>query len=201
RTPQDARAERTQLMGRLAAEGYQQGNATQPQQVSGGRFVRLNYAADNVRTMLQDKMLPLLRAQEAVSTNGPAVTSITLDDAMNAYRMENLMHGAVKNGLDRVHQTYIQPIQDAIRKSEFTLPQFEDYLCATAAPERNAEIAKINRAMPDGGSGITTQMARDILAGRAPGAISGQTLTPEAITLFKSIEPLLRKMRDEVLSN
>src|SRR5690606_33172817 len=40
-----------------------------------------------------------------------------------------------------------------------------------------------------------------ILAGRAPGAISGQTLTPEAITLFKSIEPLVRKMRDEVLSN
>src|SRR5690606_21831589 len=121
RTPADARADRNSLFGRLAAAGYRMGNATQPQQQTGGRFVRLQYAADNVRTALQDKMLPLLRAQERVAANGPAVSSVTLDDAMTAYRMENLMHGAVKNGLDRVQQRYIQPIQDALRKSPFTM--------------------------------------------------------------------------------
>ena len=201
RTPADARRERNSLFGRLAAAGYRMGNATQPQQQTGGRFVRLQYAADNVRTALQDKMLPLLRAQERVAANGPAVSSVTLDDAMNAYRMENLMHGAVKNGLDRVQQKYIQPIQDAIRKSTFSMAMFEDYLFAKAAPERNAEISKINRAMPDSGSGISTQLANDILAGTQPGALSGEVLTPEARTLFAQLEPLVRQMRDEALDN
>ncbi len=201
RTREDALGERGQLFGRLAADGYQQGSPTQPQPRTGGRFVRVERAADGLREGVHDKMLPILRMQQRVSSDSPAISSVTLDDAMNVYRMENLMHGAVKNELDRQHQKNIQPIQDAIRKSPFTMAQFEDYLYAKAAPERNAEIAKINSAMPDGGSGITTATASAVLDGVADGPISGKRLTPESIELFESIEHHVRDMRDTALNN
>lgn len=201
RTSADAFGERGQLFGRLAADGYQQGSPTQPQPRTGGRFVRVERAAEGLREGIHDKMLPILRMQQRVSSDNPAISSVTLDDAMNVYRMENLMHGAVKNELDRQHQKSIQPIQDAIRRSPFTMAQFEDYLYAKAAPERNAEIAKINSTMPDGGSGITTETAGSVLSGQADGPISGKRLTPEAIELFESIEHHVRDMRDTALSN
>lgn len=200
-TPADAHRKRNQLFGRLAADGYRQGSMTQPQNKTGGRFVGIARARDNAVTILQDKMNPLRRAQQRVSVDGPAVSSITLDDAMNAYRLENLMHGAVNDELKRIDQTHIKAIQDAIRKSPFTIEQFEDYLYAKAAPERNREIAKINSQMPDAGSGITTKMAGDILDGRADGVFSGERLTPDAIKLFDRLNRHVRALRDLALDN
>lgn len=200
RTPNDAYSERQTLMGKLAAQGYAQGNALQPQ--PGGKFVKAKESLDIARTKLQDKMLPLLRAQEAAAGGGKAaVSTVNLNDAMNAYREENLMHGRVRNSLDKASQALIDPIQDGLRKAGSSLAEFEDYLYAKAAPERNAEIAKINQALPDAGSGITTKQANDILAGRAPGVYSGATITPARLALFQSLEPHVREMRRQTLAN
>lgn len=199
RTVADVRKERGKLFGRLAADGYQMGSPTQTQ--PGGRFATVKQARDAALTSLHDKMLPLLRAQQQVSEDGRGISSLTLDDAMNAYRAENLMHGAVNDELNGLHYSHIRPIQEAIRKSPYSLDMFEDYLYAKAAPERNREIAKINKAMPDAGSGIETKMAKDILSGKADGVFSGQRLTPEAVALFDGLNRHVRALRNAALNN
>lgn len=201
RTADDARRERGKLFGRLAADGYRMGSPTQTSNQTGGRFATVKQARDAALIALHDKMLPLLRAQQQVAEDGRGISSITLDDAMNAYRAENLMHGAVNDELTGLHYRHIRPIQEAIRKSPFSVDMFEDYLYAKAAPERNREIAKINKAMPDAGSGITTQMAKDIMAGKADGVFSGKRLTPEAIALFDDLNKHVRALRDAALNN
>lgn len=201
RTAADARRERGKLFGRLAADGYRMGSPTQTSDQTGGRFATVKQARDAALIALHDKMLPLLRAQQQVAEDGRGISSITLDDAMNAYRAENLMHGAVNDELTGLHYRHIRPIQEAIRKSPYSVDMFEDYLYAKAAPERNREIAKINKAMPDAGSGITTQMAKDIMAGKADGVFSGKRLTPEAIALFDDLNKHVRALRDAALNN
>lgn len=201
RTADVARRERGQMFGRLAADGYRMGSPTQNSDQSGGRFATVKQARDSALISLHDKMLPLLRAQQQVSDDGRGISSITLDDAMNAYRAENLMHGAVNDELNGLHYSHIRPIQEAIRKSPYSIEMFEDYLYAKAAPERNREIAKINKSMPDAGSGITTKMAGDILAGRSNGVFSGKPLTPDAIKMFDGLNKHVRALRNAALNN
>jgi len=72
-----------------------------------------------------------------------------------------------KNGmLQRLRLDYVDPLTDAISdaiKNGVTLDMLNDYIQARGAAERNAEIAKINKDMPDGGSGITDARAEEML--------------------------------------
>ncbi|MBK8772478.1 MAG: hypothetical protein IPM06_18930 [Rhizobiales bacterium] len=49
---------------------------------------------------------------------------------------------------------------------QVTIDEIETYLWAQHAQERNAQVAKINPKIQDGGSGLTNQQAQDLLAGR-----------------------------------
>ena len=46
------------------------------------------------------------------------------------------------------------------------MDEMETFLWARHAKERNAQIAKINEEMPDGGSGLTNKQADDLMAGK-----------------------------------
>jgi len=200
RTPQMAQQQRATMLGRLAASGFPLGSPTQ--QGPGGRFAPLMESADLLRRKLQDKMLPVLRAQEAVDpTSSPGVTSLTLADAMNAYRMENLMYGRTKDRIEKADRDFVLKLQTQMKRLGVSIEQLEDYLLARHAAERNARIAAINQAKPDSGSGISTQQAADILAGNAPGVYSGKVLSPETLRNAAALAVTVDAMRDATLAN
>lgn len=199
RTPQQARAQRATLLGQLAANGFPMGSPTQQ---PGGRFLPLKQAADALRQKLQDAKLPLLRAQERTgATNAPGVTSLSLPDALNAYRLENLMHGRTRDRIEQADQKYVLRVQRMMKNTGVSVEQLEDFLLARHAPERNAHIASINPAKPDSGSGISTKQARDILAGTAPGVYSGKPLSAETRRDAAAIAAVLDTMHAETLAN
>jgi len=84
-------------------------------------------------------------------------------DALDPYLNEELYHGRVAKRTQEFLQDELKPLLGQLRSANVTIPQFEEYLHNRHAEERNAQIAKINPNMPDGGSGINTQDARDYL--------------------------------------
>lgn len=197
RTPAQARQQRTATLTNL---GYPMGSPTQ--QGPGGRFLPLKEAADELRRRLQDKMLPVLRAQERVAPqNAPGVTSLALSDAENAYRMENLMYGRTRDRIEQADRDFVLKLQVQMKRLGVSIDQLQDYLLARHAPERNARIAAINAAKPDSGSGISNQEAADIMAGRAPGPYSGKPLSADTRRDAAIIARTVDAMRDRTLAN
>lgn len=200
RTPAQARAERQQLLGHLNASGYPQPNPAQP--IPGGPISTTKAAVDHWRVKLQDKMLPLLRAQERVSPkSAPGVTSITLGDIMNAYRLENLSHGAIRDAQEGAEKKFIMPLQGRLKNIGMSVPTFEGYLLARTAEEVNKQVASVNKAMPDGGSGMTTAEARAVLSGAGPNPYTGKAMTPAELQAAANIAQLVDGMRDATLQN
>lgn len=195
RTPSEANMERAQLLSRLAAESYAAGPVVPIP--TPGRFAPLDDRVDAMRIKLQDKMLSVRRAQERAARGAPrqpGITTATLDDAMNAYRLENLMHGRVQDRLRGLDAELLTPLMKQLRRTGRSVAQLEDYLLARHAEERNARIASINPAMQDAGAGITTQMARDILAGREAGPYSGKRLSADDIAILESAAQKVDRM-------
>jgi hypothetical protein len=181
------------VLGQIAAQGY-------PLRASGWNYqsnrwegVRGQYM--NARAALQDKFIALREAQQDIE----ATLGGVLDDASNAYRLENLAHGRVGDRMDKLEREVLQPMQALMRENGLTMAQLHDYLLARHAPERNAKVASINADMPDGGSGISTADARAILAGSKPGPYSGKPLDAEARTALAKVAALGDRMREQTL--
>lgn len=175
---------------KVAAQGVQQGTVSQPQP-GGGRFAPIGEALDLAREKLQDKMLRLLRTQQAAG--------FTVDDTMDAYTLENLMHGKVRDQLELADRDFVLKIQRQLKNTGVSVDQFQDYLLARHAPERNARIASINKAKPDAGSGISTADAQAILAGTMAGPYSGKKLTPAVRETVAELAKTVDAMRDRTL--
>lgn len=120
-----------------------------------GRQGQLNRA----RADLQDKMLAWRDVQSQVES----VRGELLPDAMNVYRLENLMHGRVARGIENIETQQVEPLVAAMKAAGVKAEALEEYLYARHAKERNAVIAEKNPAMPDGGSGMTDAEADAIL--------------------------------------
>lgn len=113
---------------------------------------------DRIRVQLQDRYIDLKRYQEkAEEVSGP------LDDIMNAYQEEELFTGQVERHIEEFKDRFEDPILEKINEMGWTIEQAEEYLMARHAPERNEQIASINPEMPDGGSGMLTDEANDIV--------------------------------------
>lgn len=116
--------------------------------------------ARRARARLQDKMIAWRDAQQQIAEQvGQAIP-----DTQDVYRMENLMHGRAAEGIRRIEDAQVKPLVEAMRAAKVDTKTFEEYLYARHAKERNAQIAKINPALPDGGSGMTDTQATAILA-------------------------------------
>jgi hypothetical protein len=125
------------------------------------KWVGSRAAMRKAREATQDKFISLRDLQQDIE----AATGQPLDDLQNVYRLENLMHGRVQDGILDIERKLLEPLFDAMRKAGVEAAQLEEYLEARHAEERNKRIAAINPGMPDGGSGLTTAEARAILAG------------------------------------
>lgn len=196
-TPQQKQAARQTFLGTLATAGFGNGSGTPVASM----LSPLQERADAARTLLQDKMLPLLRAQERVAPkSGPGVTNLALPDIENAYRYETLMHGAARDEQVGVEQRYLQPIQRQLKAAGMSVDAFQGWLLARAAPEVNAAVAAIGgRNMADGGSGITTADARAILAGTGNNPYTGKPMSQADLAVAQRLAPLVDGLRNHTL--
>lgn len=117
-------------------------------------------AWDQFRFDFQDQFLPLKKAQRIIERS----FGKPLADEMDAYRGEELMHGRIAERVDRLHEGMVRPLFDAMAEEDVSIEAFESYLYARHAPERNAQIAKINPEMEGAGSGMTDVQAAAIMA-------------------------------------
>lgn len=125
-----------------------------------GKWEGRKGALSRWRRALDDKMLAWKDAQQQIEAQRGEI----LPDAENVYRLETLMHGRVSDRLDSLERDQIVPLVEAMRAAGVKPAELEQYLYARHAEERNKQIASINPRMPDGGSGMTTAEANEILS-------------------------------------
>ncbi|MCP5087946.1 MAG: DEAD/DEAH box helicase family protein, partial [Rhodobacteraceae bacterium] len=112
------------------------------------------------RRLLQDRIIDLQRFQDAIANGDPDA----IQESMDAYMATNLFYGRAGKRLDDMRFDFIEPIIEVINRADLSLVNVDEYLYARHAKERNAEIARINPKMPDGGSGITDAEADQMMA-------------------------------------
>jgi hypothetical protein len=106
-----------------------------------------------------DRILPLGQMIDYVKQNGGTVT-----DALDVYMQAQLSQSITSNSLQERTETLFEPLMKYIRESGLSQAEFEDYLYARHAPERNARIRKINPSSdPSIGSGMTDEEAAEII--------------------------------------
>jgi len=189
----DAAIARQSALSQLAAEGYGQGAIGwdgNPNEYKGWRA-----GVQSATASLADRYDPVKQVQRAIA--GGDADAVADDE--NVYRLENLMHGRVGDRLDMLDRGAVKPLIKSMKQMHVSSALLNDYLLARHAPERNARIASINPAMKDGGSGITTQQARDIMAGRADGVYSGQRITDENRPKLEMLAKRVDRIRDQTL--
>ncbi|QUT04068.1 hypothetical protein KFK14_13015 [Sphingobium phenoxybenzoativorans] len=122
---------------------------------------KLGDAVDRWRTALQDRYLPLLRTQQTVEQQ----LGRPLTEAEDVYLSEELMSGRIGARLQALADDVVEPLLSAIHEEGTTPAELEEYLYARHAPERNAQIAKINPTFQEGeGSGMTDAEAAAVMA-------------------------------------
>lgn len=120
--------------------------------------VRASY--ESWRLYWQDRFLPLLKAQLKVE----ARLGRKLDDATNVYQGEEVMTGRIGSRLDRLGDDMVSPLMEDMAARGATLDELEAFLYARHAPERNAQISRINPDFAAGtGSGMTDAEAAAIM--------------------------------------
>lgn len=115
---------------------------------------------DDVIYAMQDKQIDLKRVVQAIKGAGRRIA-----DAVNPYLQEELFHGRAAKGVKDFLDFELRPLLKQMQDQGVDMGDFEEYLWNRHAEERNAQIAKINKDMPDGGSGIENAAARAYLAG------------------------------------
>ncbi len=114
----------------------------------------------------QDDRIDLKRVQENITKAGRQIR-----EQFDARLAETLFPGRVARRTESFMEAEAQPLLKALAENNVSLDDLGDYMMARHAPERNAQIAKINPDMQDGGAGknsqgveMTTQAANDYIA-------------------------------------
>lgn len=84
-----------------------------------------------------------------------------IDDAMNPYQAEELMHGRVEAKIKELETQKVTPILEKISKAKLTTDQVDEYLWARHAPERNAKM--LENYGKENGSGMSDAEAYTII--------------------------------------
>ena len=123
---------------------------------------------------IQDKYIDTKRVIQAIIAQGKEIT-----DKWNAYLKEELYHGRTAKRTKDFLNNELLPVVRSMLKQGISIVEFDTYLQARHAEERNIQIAKINpeflkdgtlnpNAMPDGGSGMFTKDAQNYLKNLPP---------------------------------
>jgi hypothetical protein len=117
---------------------------------------------DRALRWMADKMRPVLQVQRSIAENGGEV-----NDDNDVYLWETLFHGKLERDIKRLKDGYVTELAEGLARNNITQDDFDEFLYARHAQERNAKIAERNPGnskMQDGGSGMTDQEAADVLA-------------------------------------
>ena len=144
---------------------------------------------DNVIYMLQNKFVDLKRVTQAIQKSGN-----TIEDKWNPYLLEENFTGRTAKRTKDFLKQELEPLMKSMQARKVEMADFEEYLWARHAEERNIQIAKINPAMQDGGSGMKTQDARDYLANLTP----VQTANYQA--LAAKVDAILKTSRQRLIA-
>lgn len=117
---------------------------------------------DFIYTM-QDKNVDLKRAISSIKETGARIV-----DQFNPYLKEELYHGRAAKRTKDFLDHEMKPLMQSMQAAKVDIAELNEYLHMRHAPERNAQIAKINPKMPDGGSGVKTADALAYMAGLDP---------------------------------
>jgi len=118
---------------------------------------------DDIIYILQDKLIDTKRVvSEIEKARGK------LKDRWNAYLQEELYHGRTAKQTNDFLQQELSPVLKEMDAKGFTVADVEEYMHNRHAQERNEQIATVNPAMPDGGSGINTADAQNYLKSLDP---------------------------------
>lgn len=119
----------------------------------------------------QDDRIDLKRVQDSITKAGRQI-----DDQFDARTAETLLPGRLAKRTEDFMAVEAAPLLKDMAKNNVTMEEVSDYMLARHAPERNAQIAKVNPDMPDAGSGtnsegvlMTTQAANDHIAALTTG--------------------------------
>lgn len=121
--------------------------------------VKAEELSDRALRYWQDKFRPMKKTQEAITEAGGSIS-----DSSDVYQAEELFYGKTEEDLRVIEETFVKPLVEVMGDKDITQDQLDEWLYANHAKERNAQIAKINPEMPDGGSGMTDAEADRILA-------------------------------------
>jgi hypothetical protein len=118
---------------------------------------------DGLIYKMLDKNIDVKRIVEAVKSTGKQIAS-----QWNPYLQEELYHGRTANASQEFQDKEWLPLLQDMEKKGVTVGELEKYLLNRHAEEYNKLVAKRNPTRPemqDGGSSVTTEAAREYLAG------------------------------------
>lgn len=118
---------------------------------------------DGLIYKMLDKNIDVKRIVEAVKSTGKEIAS-----RWNPYLQEELYHGRTANASQEFQDNEWLPLLQDMDKKGVTVGELEKYLLNRHAEEYNKLVAKRNPDRPemqDGGSSVTTEDAREYLAG------------------------------------
>jgi hypothetical protein len=125
---------------------------------------------DRVIFELQDGRIDLKRAQQAIRESGREI-----EEKFDARMAETLYPGRVAHRNQQFLEIEVRPLLESMSVNKVAMDELSDYLLARHAPERNAQIAKVNPDLQDGGAGsnskgelMTTAAAKKYIANLDP---------------------------------
>lgn len=142
---------------------------------------------DKARVTIQDRFLPILRAQEIIERE----SGQQLPDWMNVYENEATYSGRVGRHLRVINDDFVAPIVQTIADTKgMTVDSVGDYLYAKHAIERNNYLEAMDEQSQDDLSGMTDAEAQAIIDKAENG--------PSA-TEYKQIADLVYMMNDNAV--
>lgn len=138
---------------------------------------------DSVIYTLQDKLIDTKRVVVAIKN-----ARQQLVDTWNPYLKEEMFHGRSAKRTANFLKVELVPLLESLQKAGVPIEDFEKFLHARHAEERNVRIAAINPQMPDAGSGMATADARAYLSSVAN--------KPQLEALAKRVDAITQKTRD-----
>lgn len=152
---------------------------------------------DRARFYLQDRMLPLLRAQEAIEK----AMGGTLPEHLNVYMKEIAFSGRVASRFRQIDEDFMKPALQIIMDTDgMTVAKFGDYLYAKHALERNERLEAIDAQSQDDLSGMTNDEAQAVIDAAENGPNGAQYLAAADLVYQMNRATLQRRVDAGLLS-
>lgn len=140
---------------------------------------------------LGDRYVDMRRMQAAVELAGRNV-----NEGINMALAATLFEGRTEKRLKDYWLKTWKPVLAEIADMGISRDELHEYLYARHAPERNAHIADINPAMPDGGSGMTNDEAQGVME-----RFAAQGKREALERASQKIDAIVRRIRSTMVSD